>query len=568
VGPAPADPSLWAQLLAPATLQRAWERVAANGGAPGADGVRVEDFAAAWPQHLAALQADLARGTYRPLPPKTFTVPKRSGGVRQLSIPTLRDRLVQQALTLVLTPLFEPHFAPCSFAYRPGRSAHHALKQVEDYLRRGRRWVLDADIASFFDTVDLAVLRGLLRRRITDERILALIAQDLEVGARRPGVGIAQGSATSPLWANVYLDVFDGALLDAGQALVRYADDFVVLAESREQAEAALALTQAVLWEPLRLRLNPDKTRIASLQEGFVFLGFHFSPAGRRPCDEAWESLHEQMQHCAAHTPAPALGERLRRLVQGWRGYFGTPEEEIWQREGIAPMFTANETSDRVQKLLDGCRVLRYLAEKPQRTHHLNHTERLVLLYTFGRLGAEGEAFLHRVLQPCANYSPQTTQKWINRLEPGHPPLSCARLRDWLGDLGPDFPCDCFPNLPRGVYPSPVRWAQPEAPRPEPVEVLRWGPAEGEGGDWKLEMGDGKVENGRAAPLGRPAAAEPEGTEDGEVEAPGRAAPLGRPAVAGEPEGTEDGEWGETLWREVAEDLFAEPEAIQVGEGT
>ena len=268
-------------------LWRAWQQVAANGGAPGVDGVsiaQVEEQGAG--ELLGALRAELEAGTYRPLPVRRVTIPKSSGGERHLGVPAVRDRVVQAAAKVVCEPVFEADFLDSSYGFRPGRSAHQALDVIRAEVNRGRTWVVDADIASFFDSIPAQVLRSALEERISDRRMLALLMGWLRAGVWtgqaliRPETGTVQGGVISPLMANVVLHRLDRIWVERYWRLgkiVRYADDLVVLCPTRERAGQALAALAEILGG-LGLALAPAKTSLVDLREpkaGFDFLGFH-----------------------------------------------------------------------------------------------------------------------------------------------------------------------------------------------------------------------------------------------------------------------------------------------------
>ncbi|WP_448583244.1 CRISPR-associated primase-polymerase type A1 [Thermocrinis sp.] len=313
--PSPCGTSLWEQVLSSSTLQEAWRRVLMRGGSPGLDGMAVETFALKAEQHLQRLAKELAENRYQPYPPRWIEVPKRSGGVRRLAILCVRDRIVQLALHIVLSPLWDKRFAPCSYAYRPGRSALQAVAAVERARAMGKVWVIDADIESFFDSVPHKPLFDLLQEWLPDERVRQLVQLCVTATAPTRGRGIAQGAPLSPLLANLYLHPFDEAISQAGYSLVRYADDFVILCATRLQAEEALQRAERLL-NGLGLRLNTNKTRIVYWDEGFTFLGYVFTKDGKFPSEEAIASLQERL--------ASTDDEMKRRqILAGWKGYFG-----------------------------------------------------------------------------------------------------------------------------------------------------------------------------------------------------------------------------------------------------
>lgn len=263
-------------------LRKAWRRVRANGGGPGVDQMTIEQFEKELEANLASLQRQLVRGEYRPQPVKRVLVPKPQGGLRPLAILTLHDRIVQRVVHDRIAPVFEARFLDCSCGFRPGRSVQDAVNRVITYRDQGCRWVLDADIKDCFQRIDHRLLMRFVSAEVKDRQLLSLIEQWLkarifnELGGREAlAVGTAQGAVLSPLLANVYLDRFDRAMVKGGYRLVRYADDLLVLARSKEEAQRALDATARAL-DPLRLNLNPYKTKITHFDEGFLFLGVFF----------------------------------------------------------------------------------------------------------------------------------------------------------------------------------------------------------------------------------------------------------------------------------------------------
>lgn len=267
-------------------LWEAWERVRANRGAAGVDAVTVaavEDYGVA--RMLDELAGDLRAGEYRPAPVRRVEIPKPDGRVRLLGIPTVRDRVCQQAARIVLEPIFEADFLACSFGFRPKRSATDAAEAIRVAFPRGRQFVFEADIGDFFGSIDHDRLMGLIEARVSDRRVLKLVRGWLRAGVLVDGVrtemvtGTPQGGVISPLLANIFLHAFDRVWAESGTGeLVRYADDFVVLCATRRQAEQARERATAILGD-LGLELHPDKTRVVDLREGnegFDFLGWHF----------------------------------------------------------------------------------------------------------------------------------------------------------------------------------------------------------------------------------------------------------------------------------------------------
>jgi RNA-directed DNA polymerase len=278
------------KVFSPLNLFAASERVVANGGAAGVDHQSVEDFLAHRPEELWRLEEFLRNDDYRPQAVRRTWIPKPgSTEKRPLGIPTVRDRVVQTALLHVLEPIFDAAFARHSYGFRHGRGCHHALERVEALLKEGYVYVVDADLKSYFDTIPHDRLLDRVREKVSDSRVLRMIQMFLEQGVMDglsqwvPEEGTPQGAVISPLLANVYLNPLDHLLEDAGLAMARYADDFVILCRSREDAERALALVEAWVAEN-GLTLHPTKTRIVDARtEGFDFLGYHFRGALRLP---------------------------------------------------------------------------------------------------------------------------------------------------------------------------------------------------------------------------------------------------------------------------------------------
>lgn len=349
--------SLIDKVYALPNLEKAWKRVAENKGAAGIDGITVKMYARDVATRLAELSQDLRNKTYRPKPVRRVLIPKPGGtGERPLGIPTIRDRIVQQAIKQVLEPIFEPKFSKRSHGFRPGLGSATALEVVDKAIQYGYSHVVDADIASFFDTVDHDKLLTALNEEVADGSLLKLIRFILKAGVVMPQaaeaepteLGTPQGGPLSPLLANVYLHAFDMAMQKTKYGLVRYADDFVLFAKSEEEAQEALKLARQVLEGELGLTLHPEKTRVVSVDEGFEFLGFHYfrDPKSHARCKEVRlksvarfrEQVRKHTRRLHAHKLVKRKHITLNRLrrnkrvktmidkvndyLRGWHWYF------------------------------------------------------------------------------------------------------------------------------------------------------------------------------------------------------------------------------------------------------
>jgi RNA-directed DNA polymerase len=331
-------------------LWRAWAVVRSDNGAPGIDKItlaQAEEYGAA--RLLGELAGELREGRYRPLPARRVLIPKPgTAEQRPLSIPAVRDRIVQAAVKIVLEPVFEADFLPCSFGFRPGRSAHDALQVLIDECWRGRRWVVETDVASCFSAIPHGKLMEAVEERICDQSVLRLLRVMLRAGVmedgqvRRPVTGTPQGGVVSPLMCNVYLHRLDREWEDGDGVVVRYADDLVVMCWSRSQAERALERLSSLL-AVLGLEPKAAKTRIVHLEEGgegFDFLGFHHrlvrseGTTGKRgivflarwPADKAMQHARDQVRELTRRSrlllPVECVVEDMNRFLRGWAAYF------------------------------------------------------------------------------------------------------------------------------------------------------------------------------------------------------------------------------------------------------
>jgi RNA-directed DNA polymerase len=315
-------------------VKAALKRVRQNKGSPGIDRMTVDELLPWLVENWEATRAKLLDGTYRPAPVREQEIPKSGGGVRKLGIPTVLDRLIQQAVLQVLQPMFDPTFSEHSHGFRPGRSAHEAVCEAQRYIQEGRRWVVDVDLEKFFDRVNHDVLMGRLEKRIGDERMLRLIRGYLDAGIMVNGVvierheGTPQGEPLSPLLANALLDEVDKELEKRGHAFVRYADDCNVYVRSRRAGEDVME-TLKRLYSGLRLRINEAKSAVARPWDR-KFLGYSFWVAKgrqvkRRVAPKALEAMKERVREITSRSGGRSMQStvaELRGYLTGWKAYF------------------------------------------------------------------------------------------------------------------------------------------------------------------------------------------------------------------------------------------------------
>jgi len=325
--------SLMDKAFAPKTLAAAWTKVRANKGAAGVDGQSIERFAAKAEDYLAELSAALREGSYRPQAVKRVDIPKGDGRTRPLGIPTVKDRIVQQAVRLVIEPIFETRFRDGSYGFRPGRGCHDALREIDRLIKDGYAHVVDADLAGYFDSIPHDRLLARVEEKVSDGRVLDLIRgwlkADILNGLERwtPTRGSPQGAVISPLLANIYLDPLDAAMAERGRRMVRFADDFVILCRTREEADAALAEVRAWVSEN-GLALHPEKTHVGDCRrpgQGFEFLGYRFEAGQRhvrqKSLNKFKDSIREKTRRTRGDSLACAVAD-LNPLLRGWFGYF------------------------------------------------------------------------------------------------------------------------------------------------------------------------------------------------------------------------------------------------------
>lgn len=315
-------------------LYIAFEKVKAKKGASGVDGVSIEEFEKNLGSNIEEIHRLLYENRYIPQPVRRVWIPKSDGDKRPLGVPTVRERVVQQAVLNRLEKIFEPEFMDCSYGFRKGRSCHQAIEKVEGYIREGYQWVVEVDIRKFFDTLDHKLLMKLVKEEISDGRVLDLIEGFLKAGVMEEMKieyqtnGMPQGGVVSPILANVYLNPFDKEMEKEGFKVVRYADDIVVMSKTKREAEQALARAKEILEGMLKLKLHSEKTKIVHKSQGFELLGYKFGywyKDYKIPRDKAINSFKDKVRWITRrHQPkkmTQVIAE-LKPVVRGWGNYF------------------------------------------------------------------------------------------------------------------------------------------------------------------------------------------------------------------------------------------------------
>lgn len=313
-------------------LQEAYKRVKSNQGSAGVDGMTVEAFAAHARKHWPVIAEKLKTSTYQPGAIRGVAIPKPQGGERILGIPNVQDRVIQQAVNQVLSPIFEAEFSDHSYGYRPQRSAHDAVRAASRYVMEGKTWVVDIDISAFFDEVNHDLLMTKIGRKVRDKRVLRLIGRYLRAPMERDGQrikrnqGTPQGGPLSPLLANIYLDELDKELESRGLSFCRYADDVVIFVKSERSGQRILASLTAWLAKHLKLRVNPNKSGTGRPWDG-KFLGFRINSDGTIKLAQAsLEKLKDQVRECWNNQNRLSLEKRIddwQHYIRGWYAYFG-----------------------------------------------------------------------------------------------------------------------------------------------------------------------------------------------------------------------------------------------------
>lgn len=315
-------------------LYIAFEKVKANKGASGVDRVSVEEYERNLASNIEEIHRLLYEDKYIPQPVRRVWIPKPDGGKRPLGVPTVRDRVVQQAILNRLERIFEPEFMDCSYGFRKGRGCHQAIDKVEEYIKDGYQWVVEVDIRKFFDTLDHKLLMELVNEEVSDGRVLDLIEGFLKAGVMEEMKveyqtnGTPQGGVISPILANIYLNPFDKQMIREGFKVVRYADDIVVLCRTKREAEQTLLKVKEILEGVLKVRLHPEKTRIVYKTQGFEFLGYYFKSwynDYKVPRDKAVNSFKDKVRVLTRRNQPKTMSRviaELRPVVRGWGNYF------------------------------------------------------------------------------------------------------------------------------------------------------------------------------------------------------------------------------------------------------
>lgn len=333
-----AQPDLLEKILEKDNLNRAFKRVKANKGAPGVDGMTIDETLQWLKGHNHELVDRIRRGKYTPKPVRREEIPKPDGGTRKLGIPTVTDRTIQQAMAQQMIPIFEPLFSDGSFGYRPGRSAKDAILKVKEYAEEGYTYAVSLDLSKYFDTLNHTILVNLLRKEIKDERVIQMVKRYLRSGVMENGVvidteeGSPQGGNLSPLLANVYLNEFDQEYLKRGVPCIRYADDIVLLAKSERAAKRLLETSTKYLEGTLKLRVNQEKSRVVSVFaiRNFKYLGFALGRNGGgvyvRVHPKSMKKFKDHLREYSSRRRCQSIRlslEKIKVYVRGWMNYYG-----------------------------------------------------------------------------------------------------------------------------------------------------------------------------------------------------------------------------------------------------
>lgn len=333
-----AEPDLLGEILDRDNLNRAYKRVKANKGAPGVDGMTIKEAFPWLKEHNRELVEQIRKGKYTPKPVRRVEIPKPDGGIRKLGIPTVIDRIIQQAISQKLMPIYEPLFSDGSYGYRPGRSAKDAILKIKGYAEQGYTNAVVLDLSKYFDTLNHTILLNLLRQQVKDERVIQMIKRYLKSGVMENGVvtsteeGSPQGGNLSPLLANVYLNEFDWEFHKRGVPCIRYADDIVLLAKSERAAGRLLNTSTKYLEETLKLKVNREKSRTVSVFaiRNFKYLGFCFGKSGKgihiRIHGKSLKKAKDKLRRLTSRSKCGSIVVMMNKIkvyMRGWLNYFG-----------------------------------------------------------------------------------------------------------------------------------------------------------------------------------------------------------------------------------------------------
>ena len=368
------DVAVWEAVFERENLRTALKRVESNKGAAGMDGMEVKDLSGYLKAHWLEVREALESGKYRPSPVRRVEIPKPDGGVRQLGIPTVLDRLIQQAIAQVLTPMFEVVFSPHSYGFRPGRSAHQAVQKSQEYIQEGYDWVVDIDLEKFFDRVNHDMLMARVARVVKDKRVLKLIRAYLESGVMLNGVvmeteeGTPQGGPLSPLLSNIMLNDLDKELEERGHKFVRYADDCNIYVKTQRAGERVMESVKKYLEKKLKLKVNPKKSKVERANR-VKFLGFSFfKRKGEvliRIASRTKERFMEKMRNLTRRTRSGKIEDivsEINRYTVGWIAYYRLADTPSVY-EGTGRMDQTETEADALETLEAGTDTLPGIGE-------------------------------------------------------------------------------------------------------------------------------------------------------------------------------------------------------------
>ena len=365
----PLDPVTVGHVVERDNMLLAWKQVRANKGAPGIDGLTIEGFPEYVHENWKTIKASLLEGTYSPHPVKRVEIPKDNGGTRNLGIPVVLDRVIQQAICQVLTPVFDPYFSESSFGFRPNRSAHQAVKKVLRLIQRGYAYAVDIDLEKFFDMVNHDVLMNRVSRKVSDKGILSLIGRYLRAGVvvngrlNETSKGVPQGGPLSPLLSNILLDDLDKELEKRGHQFARYADDLRILVKSKRAAYRVMDSISRFLEKVLKIKVNRVKSKIVKAEEA-SFLGFTFTQKKLTVSEKSIIRFKSELRRLTGRSWGVSMDYRyykIRTYLQGWMNYFGVAmkyndvvEFDHWFRRRVRMCYLKqwNRTRKRIGELI------------------------------------------------------------------------------------------------------------------------------------------------------------------------------------------------------------------------